>query len=422
MKGAIEFTSSNDILNKGFKWAKEQALFYSHEGDLVGDWYEAALPERNSFCIRDVAHHAAGAEALGLRKHTKNMLLRFVQNIAKSRQYCTFWEIDKDYRPCPVDYASDKDFWYNLPANFELLDVCRRMYELTGDSDYIMDEDFVRFYDWTIHQYAEFWDKDGDLLLERKYQQSRLGIPSYCEDALFEDAEALIDMLAIEIRGYRSAAMIYRLRGDEDSSKLCQSRAETLQSMLEVTWWDEGNSLFYQVKEAGGTLAHSPEIGNGLALLYYSVIEDDRKRKLHTEFLHNYSITQRERVNVECMSHYPELFFRQGENEKAYYWLKELIHPELKRREYPEVSFAVVGSYIFGAAGICVNSPEKKVTISPAATEEMKWFRIKNCPLLDGEADISFKERKIIFRNRTMQQLLVNGTSVMPGAAIETEV
>lgn len=64
----------------------------------------------------------------------------------------------------------------------------------------------------------------------------------------------------------------------------------------------------------------------------------------------------------------------------------------------------------------------KEVTIFPAATEEMKWFRIENCPLLDGEADISFKERKIIFRNRTMQQLLVNGTLVMPGAAIETEV
>ena len=77
MKGRITFTSSNDKLNRGFAWAKEQALSYSHEGDLVGDWYEAALPGRMSFCIRDVAHHAVGAEMLGgFADIQKNMLRR----------------------------------------------------------------------------------------------------------------------------------------------------------------------------------------------------------------------------------------------------------------------------------------------------------------------------------------------------------
>lgn len=308
MKGAITFISSDEQLNQGFQWAKEQALSYSHEGDLVGDWYEAALPERNSFCIRDVAHHAVGAQMLGLEGHTKNMLLRFVQNIAKSRQYCTFWEIDKDYRPCPVDYASDDDFWYNIPANFELLDVCYRMYLMTGDTDYVQDEDFVRFYDWTIHQYAAWWDKDGDLLLERKYPGSRLGIPSYCEDKSFENAEALIDLLAIEIRGYRSAEALYRARQDEASARLCEEWAGALFKMLDEEWWDEEAEAFYQVKEDGGRLSHSDEMGHGLALLYYDVIRDDRKRKLYVKALHDYSVHNRAKVNVESMSHYPELF------------------------------------------------------------------------------------------------------------------
>lgn len=421
MKGRITFISSDDGLNKGFAWAKEMALSYSHEGDLVGDWYEAALPARMSFCIRDVAHHAAGAEMLGLRAHTKNMLRRFVQNIAKSRQYCTFWEIDKDYRPCPVDYASDEDFWYNLPANFELLDVCYRMYRLTGDMDYVTDEDFVRFYDWTIHQYALWWDKDQDLLLERKYPHSRLGIPSYCEDDLFENAEALIDMLAIEIRGYRSAAELYRLRKEEAAAGLCAGRADVLQKMLENQWWDEEAGEFYQVKEQGGKLVHSPEMGHGLSLLYYRVLENSTQKRKHMEKLHEYSMGQRERINVESMSHYPEIFFGHGETEKAYYWLRELIDPKLNRREYPEVSFAVVGSYLYGAAGIRIDAPKREVTIGPALDGTVKWFSVQNCPLLDGEADISYKDQSITFKNRTSQELFVNGIKVLPDMTVELD-
>lgn len=420
MKGAITFISSDEQLNRGFQWAKERALSYSHEGDLAGDRYEAALPGRNSFCIRDVAHHALGAEMLGLRRHTKNMLRRFVQNIAKSR-YCTFWEIDKDYRPCPADYTSDEDFWYNIPANFELLDVCYRMYLLTGDMDYIKDEDFVRFYDWTIHQYAQWWDKDNDLLLERRYPGSRLGIPSYCEDSRFENAEALIDMLAIEIRGYWAAAAIYRERGDEAWARLCKERAGLLERMLEEDWWDEEAGTFYQVKEEGGKLSHSSEMGHGLSLLYYDVIRDDRKRKLYRELLHTYSVENRPKVNVESMSHYPEIFFRQGEEAKAYFWLKELMDPGLPRRDYPEVSFAAVGSCICGAAGIEINALKKEVIVSPALTEEMKWFRIRNCPMLDGEADIAFEDRKLIFSNRTSRRLQVNQNAVDPGETKEIQ-
>ena len=103
------------------------------------------------------------------------------------------------------------------------------------------------------------------------------------------------------------------------------------------------------------------------------------------------------------MSHYPELFFRLGEDDKAYYWLKEMICPELPRREYPEVSYAAVGNYVCGIAGVHVNASAKEVTITPALAEEVEWFEITNCPMLDGEADIAVKDGTIIFKNRTEQ-------------------
>ncbi len=42
-------------------------------------------------------------------------------------------------RPASADYKSDAEFWYNLPANFDVLDACYRMYLWTGNKAYIED-------------------------------------------------------------------------------------------------------------------------------------------------------------------------------------------------------------------------------------------------------------------------------------------
>src|SRR5438874_10683912 len=50
----LAFHSSNAALNASFAWAKQQALAYVRPGrDSIGPWYEAALPGRNAFCMRD---------------------------------------------------------------------------------------------------------------------------------------------------------------------------------------------------------------------------------------------------------------------------------------------------------------------------------------------------------------------------------
>ena len=139
MRSSIDFSCSDPKLTQAFQWAKEQALAYAFEGDPVGKWYEAALPGREAFCMRDTAHQATGAHFLGLAEHTYNMLYKFAVNISPSRDWCSFWEIDRHDRPAPVDYTDDTDFWYNLPANFDVLDCCYRQYCWTGDRRYLED-------------------------------------------------------------------------------------------------------------------------------------------------------------------------------------------------------------------------------------------------------------------------------------------
>jgi len=119
---------SEPRLVDAFNWAKKQALAFAFDGDPVGPWYEAALPGREAFCMRDVAHQAMGAHALGLTRHTRNMLHRFAENISESRDWCSYWEIDRYNRPAPVDYKNDAQFWYCLPANYNILNTYYKMY------------------------------------------------------------------------------------------------------------------------------------------------------------------------------------------------------------------------------------------------------------------------------------------------------
>src|SRR5512141_990910 len=77
VESPLTLVTSDARLADAFLWAKRQAIAYAFEGDPVGDWYEAALPGREAFCMRDVSHQAMGAHVLGLAKRAHNMLRNF---------------------------------------------------------------------------------------------------------------------------------------------------------------------------------------------------------------------------------------------------------------------------------------------------------------------------------------------------------
>ena len=180
---------------RAFNWAKEMALHHKgNAGDPVGPWYESALPPRDAFCMRDVSHQCIGAEILGLSRENDNMLNLFVSNISGSKNWCSYWEINKYSKPAPEDYRNDKEFWYNLPANFDVLYATQRLYLWTGDKHYINDPAFVSFQEKSVHEYIDSWVLSADSLLKRPahpnapipYNESDpfdrcRGLPSYSE-------------------------------------------------------------------------------------------------------------------------------------------------------------------------------------------------------------------------------------------------
>ncbi len=381
----LSFSSPDESLRRSFDWAKEQALAYVFEGDLVGDWYEAALPKREAFCMRDVSHQAMGAHTLGLESHTLNMLRKFAVNISEAKDWCTYWEINRHDHPAPVDYRNDKEFWYNLPANFDILDCCYRMFLWSGNRTYLDDPDFLNFYRLTVEDYVDRWDLGPDKVLRRErfmnrpgfdpedpYQSCR-GIPSYDEEEPGQTRLG-IDLLAFQAAAYRSYAEMMRLRGEKLPAAEFHKRAETTRRLIERIFWASEQERFNTLLLTDGRLSSRP--GMDVYILYNDALNspDKIRRAL-------FSIIERPAPNIELRSHYPEVLFRYGAHSEGYGLILELSNSRTNRREYPEVSFALVGALVNGLMGIQPHAPDGCVETLSRLTGRTPWAEISYLPV-----------------------------------------
>ena len=171
--------------------------------------------------MRDVSHQTEGAAALGLYAANRNMLGLFAQSAAKERDWAAYWEIDGNGHPSPADYLSDNDFWFNLPANFDVLDATVRMWRWTGDDTYRNDPTFQRFFRITMGDYIKAWQLTPDTILKRprianqrqaegRFVHSR-GIPSYTEGS-----KRLHLWCGPAGRGVQGRSVVQRDRGERE--------------------------------------------------------------------------------------------------------------------------------------------------------------------------------------------------------------
>lgn len=379
----LEFDSSDKRLVAGFERAKRQAMAYVFEGDAVGPWYEAAEPGREAFCMRDTAHQAMGAQALGLARQNENMLRRFAENISDARDWCSFWEIDRYNRPAPVDYNNDAQFWYNLPANFDVLDACYRMYLWSGDPAYINDPVFLKFYDRTVNDYVDRWGLRLDQVMSRprllnvrgmpgnlKFQSAR-GIPGYDEG----NHEYVLggDVLATQYAAYVAYAHIQELRGNADLARTFLKKAQDVRTLVNTTWWNDKEQYFY----ARLGQDHNLEGRGGGNLLYWGVVgEDAAKLK-----------------SALAGGHYLEVFYRYGEPDSARERLLDTMTPGRSRMEYPEVPYSIISTVVTGLMGINLeNRPallsnsegywvEAAVKTLSGLGNSVEWAELRNLPI-----------------------------------------
>ena len=328
------------------------------------------------------------------------MLRKFAENISESKDRASYWEINRYNLPAPVNYKDDTQFWYNLPANFDLLDACYRMYIWTGDSTYVSDPAFKNFYRRTVHDFVDRWDLSLDRIMTRarimntrghadptnRFQTNR-GIPSYDEgDPNFVVA---VDQLAVQYAGYLAYARLAALDGDTHDSSDFLSRAESVKAFLNTTWWNSKSGTFYSRVNLGHKLE-----GQGLnrSLLYYGAAEEGVKSSALVKSILN-AISNKQEIGIEEQSHLPEILYRYAEPAAAYEQILDLTREDKDRREYPEVSFSVIGAIVTGLMGLDIESSapssaladggyvEGPLVTTSRLTSQTQWAEINNVPV-----------------------------------------
>ncbi len=395
----ISFASDDAALLRGFIWARTQAMAYVFRGnDPVGPWYEAALPGRAAFCMRDVSHQLVGAQLLGLADINRNLLSKFASAIAESRDWCGYWEIDKWNRPAPVDYTDDRDFWYNLPANFDIIDACYRAWLWTGDSNYLSGPVFVNFYEKSLNEYVRRWDPDGDGLMEGTSRNPRRrGLSSYNEEQF---GRVGVDLLAGQYIGNLRFAAMLKLRGKSEEAIEYLRRAERIRTTINTDWWVPGEHFYHHyIKEDGAWLDDKQMMA---FLLRWDVVPSER-----APFLVDHLMAVLPRTGVEMTSYLPLEAYRYGNAQDGYQLLLKLVSPELKRREYPEVSFAALEAFAMGLMGIQPNAGAGAIRTISRLTPQTRWAELAHIPVWNGEVKVHHDgRRQSILSNRSGKALL----------------
>ncbi len=394
MDSELAFISDDPILQNGFNWAKNQALAYAFTGDPVGDWYEAALPNRAAFCMRDVSHQATGAHLLGLASSNRNMLHRFAENISDRRDWCSFWEIDKHNRPCPVDYRDDHYFWYNLPANFDVLDCCWRQYQWTADRIYLEDPAFRFFYTKSVNEFVHLWDKDRDGLTEHYPSYGFRGIATYNEDV--KDPLLGGDLIATQHAGYQAFANMLDLEGRQADARSFRDKSTILKHMYNEHWWDGQAKLFYGFLNQDRSFIADGQGLTSIFALYFDIA--DGVERINRTLDHIIAIEPT--INVESRSYIPEILYRYGRNQAAYCVLKSLFDPSLSRREYPELSYALIGALATGLMGLTADARERLVSTMPRLSPQTSLAEMMRVPVFGTYLDV--------FHNACSETTLIN--------------
>ena len=333
-RSPLALKSSDPALERGFLRLKGEALGFVFGDAPVGPYCEASLPGRQAFCMRDISHQAVGAEVLGFSSANLNMLRAFVRNIAASRRFCTYWEIDREGRPCKADYRDDTCFWYNLPANFDVIDACRRLWRFTGEKAYVEDPEFVKFRDLSFGEYVRAWATTGDGIPDRPVGcRHGMGLASYDEGAFESKLRNGSDLVII---------MATALAGEGRTQE-----ADRLRTVLKTQFRTANGRLASGLGFDGKPLTNPQEPVIGKELLYRRFATAAEAGPYLDELERNM-----ERQNVEWFSHTPETLWAYGRRTAAMRALARAMDPELKRRTYPELSFGTIGAVATGLMGI----------------------------------------------------------------------
>ena len=157
-----------------------------------------------------------------------------------------------------------------------------------------------------------------------------------------------MDLMAAEYRAFRLAADLARTQDRREAAKGYDLRALAIQRFIEAKAWNAEKRHFSGFAGSGQSF-----FGDGDAfILYFSATKDPSKIQGALAAIKEKLKTST--PGIEEQSYLPEILYRYGAAEEAYSQILDLSRPNRERREYPEVSYSIIGAIVTGMMGIDV--------------------------------------------------------------------
>jgi hypothetical protein len=241
------------------------------------------------------------------------------------------------------------------------------------------------------------WDPDGDGLMEGSSDStSSRGLSSYNEEKF---GRVGADLLAAQYIGNLDYSIMLTIRNRPDEAKDYRNRAVKIRDYLNSVWWDDHQKLYHHYIRYNGKWLDDNQMMS--FLLRWGVVTPERAPAV-AEHL----IAVAPKTGVEMNTYYPLEVYRFGKPEDAYRLLVRLVSPDLKRREYPEVSYAAIETYAMGLMGIEADAGAQTVRTLPRLTGSTGWAELKDMPVFDGKITVRHDGcTKTTFTNHTSKPL-----------------
>jgi hypothetical protein len=209
------------------------------------------------------------------------------------------------------------------------------------------------------------------------------------------------DLLAAQYRGLADYARMLSVAGEAARAAEYEQKAKKLQDWFEDAWWSDAEGAYAAVWHGGnrfaweymGTVAGMP--------LYYDLIRDPQRRRKQLDYI----LTSTADC-VEEMSYHAEIYWRNGLDDAGRRAFLAMTNPDLKRKEYPEVSFAAIGAVVTGLMGVAPDAAGGTLA-TRAALNPGEFAQLNDLPLWGGEISLLCEGRgyaKLV--NRTARPLL----------------
>lgn len=215
------------------------------------------------------------------------------------------------------------------------------------------------------------------------------GLGSYNEEKQGRGSMIGGDLVALQYAAFRSYARLMEWRANTAEATAFHARAQALQDRYNAEWWDERRGIFHGLRLHDGSFAGDATLESQVFPLLCGIVQDRPRIESALDVM-----VAAPRPNVEARSYYPAAWYMYGRNEEATAELRALMAPDLPRREYPEVSFAVVGSLVSGLMGVEPDASERVVSTLPRVLPgSVAWASVDEVPVFGNMVALRHEER-----------------------------